>query len=118
MVKDNAQTISSQKPSMPTNSNQDFRVNLNTYINIGLFVPLISVTFWSATKLARIEADLMATRKDIVVLQEKMNARISDRWTATMMTVYNRELQDLNKTKIEVPNTMFIQSRFPAEGVK
>lgn len=93
------------------------KLTINSYLSIGLIVIIVTVSSGLSVKLAKIESELVAIRRDIIVLQEKINMRMSDRWTATMMAVYAREVKEKNPN-IAVPDIQLIQQKFPAEEIK
>lgn len=87
-------------------------LNLNSYISIGLLCSILTAGVWISTKLTKIESELLYIRRDMLTLQERMTARMSDRWTSTMMSVYASQVQRDNPT-IKVPDVMRIQSQYP-----
>lgn len=86
----------------------------NTYLNLAAIILLISGALWLGTKLARIEADIAMVRVELVQMQERVNIKMGDRWTATMMGVWAREFQNMNLTNsFRIPIVQEIQMRHP-----
>jgi hypothetical protein len=88
------------------------KLNVNSYVSLGLVVVILGAAVQLSTKLSRIESDLMTIRMEI-------NTRMADRWTATMMGVYARESGDLNRDmKFRTPVVEDIQRRYPPGTIR
>lgn len=114
--------MAAKEHSNSDGSNRPTLISINSYLSIGVIVTLVGSSFWLATKLAsieansvershKIEAELVAIRRDLMGMQEQMNQRMGDRWTATMMRIYNREMQIANPD-IKTPSVQDIQNGY------
>lgn len=91
-------------------------ITQNTAINIGIVASIIAAVFWLATTLAEIKASQDLIRKDLVYLQEKIDAKAADRWSLTMQIEWCNELKTIN-SNLNVPSPNKISYSYPVNVV-